>query len=123
LKAEHYRDDIASDLRIDALRAKMEVTEEPRYSREYHDPDKRSIANAIQIFFRDGSRSERVEVEYPIGHRRRRAEGIPLLIEKFRENASTRLTGHRVDDLIDQFGNPAAFDALPVTDFMALFHP
>ena len=123
LKAEHYRDDIASDPRIDALRAKMEVTEEPRYSREYHDPDKRSIANAIQIFFRDGSRSERVEVEYPIGHRRRRAEGIPLLIEKFRENASTRLTGHRVDDLIDQFGNPAAFDALPVTDFMALFHP
>ena len=91
LTADHYEDAVAKDPRIDALRAKMEVVEEPRYSKEYLDPQKRSIANAVQVFFNDGSATENVAVEYPIGHRRRRAEGMPLLIKKFETNLASRL--------------------------------
>jgi len=123
LKADHYKDETARDPRIDALRAKMEVVEDPRYSREYHDPAKRAIANAIQIFFRDGSASERLEVEYPIGHRRRRAEGIPLLIAKFRANATTRFAPERVTGLIERFNDIKSFDEMPVREFMDLFLP
>lgn len=99
LTADHYEDAIALDPRIDALRAKMVVQEDKRYSCEYLEADKRSIANAIQIFFRDGSSTEKVEVEYPVGHRRRRAEGIPLLVEKFKENAETCFTKERVTQI------------------------
>ncbi len=83
LTARHYEDALAADERIDALRSKMTVHEDPRYSREYLDPEKRSIANAVQVFFADGTSTPKVEVEYPLGHRRRRAEGIPLLESKF----------------------------------------
>jgi 2-methylcitrate dehydratase len=81
---------VAADPRIDALREKMVVREDERYTREYLDPDKRSIANAVQVFFRDGSSTDKVEVEYPIGHRRRRAEGIPVLEAKFLAALRTR---------------------------------
>ena len=91
LTADHYEDAVAKDPRIDALRAKMEVIEEPRYSKEYLDPQKRSIANAVQVFFNDGSATENIAVEYPIGHRRRRAEGMPLLVKKFETNLASRL--------------------------------
>lgn len=84
LTSDHYEDHIASDPRIDALREKMEVVEDPAYSRDYLDPDKRSIANAVQVFFKDGTSTEKVEVHFPIGHRRRREEGVPLLLEKFK---------------------------------------
>src|SRR5262249_7798377 len=84
--ADHYEDTTAKDPRVDALREKMVVQEDPRYSREYLEPDKRSIANAVQVFFSDGKATEKVEVEYPVGHRRRRAEGMPLLVKKFQEN-------------------------------------
>ena len=84
LAAEHYREEFAGDPRIDRLREKIEVLENPQYSRDYLDPDKRSIANAVQVFFSDGSATLRVEVEYPLGHPRRRAEGIARLEEKFR---------------------------------------
>jgi 2-methylcitrate dehydratase len=97
LTADHYEDHIAADPRIDALRAKMEVAEDPRFSREYLDPDKRSIANAVQVFFKDGTSTPKVEIAYPLGHRRRRAEGIPLLVQKFRHNLATRFTGTRAD--------------------------
>ena len=90
LTADHYEHKVAADPRIDALRAKMVVREEPRYSRDYLDPDKRSIANAVQVFFKDGSATAKVEVEYPVGHRRRRAEGIPLLRQKFHDALATR---------------------------------
>ena len=86
LVAEDYEDDVAADPRVDKIRELMVVEEDARYSREYHEPDKRSIANAIQVFFKDGTKTEKVEVEYPIGHRRRRKEGIPILEEKFRRN-------------------------------------
>jgi len=90
LVAEHYEDDIAADPRIDKLRNLMQVEEDTRYSKEYHDPDKRSIANAIEVIFTDGSSSGKVEVEYPIGHRRRREEGLPVLVNKFHANLTTR---------------------------------
>lgn len=90
LTARHYEDAVARDPRIDALRARMRVSEDRRYTREYLDPDKRSIANAVQVFFKDGTSSDKVEVEYPIGHRRRRAEGIPLLEAKFLAALRTR---------------------------------
>ena len=100
ITADHYQDAAAADPRIDVLRARMEVVEEPRYSRDYLDPDKRSIANAVQVFFRDGSATERVEFEYPLGHRRRRKEAAPHLVEKFRANACTRLPAARVAELL-----------------------
>src|SRR5437667_2304789 len=93
LTADHYEDATAADPRIDALRAKMLVREDPRYTREYLEADKRAIANAVQIFFKDGSATENVEVEYPIGHRRRRAEGIPLLVKKIPGQRKNVLSG------------------------------
>ena len=95
LTAEHYEDKVAADPRIDAVREKMVVVEDAAYSRDYLDPDKRSIANAIQVFFTDGTHTDRIEVHYPIGHRRRRAEGIPELIKKFRGSLTGRYGGER----------------------------
>jgi 2-methylcitrate dehydratase len=95
LTAEHYEDKVAADPRIDAVREKMVVVEDPAYSKDYLDPDKRSIANAIQVFFTNGTFTDRVEVHYPIGHRRRRAEGIPELIKKFRGSLTGRYGSDR----------------------------
>ena len=105
---------------IDQLREKMEVIEEPRYTREYLEADKRSIANALQIFFKDGTSSEKVEVEYPVGHRRRRAEGIPLLEEKFRSNLATRFPAARVEKIFALCKDQKALEAMPVNEFMDL---
>lgn len=120
LTAEHYEDDAAADPRIDALRARMKVSEDRQYSRDYLDPEKRSIANAVQVHYRDGSRTERVEVHYPIGHRRRRAEGIPLL----REKASTAFGAHfgaaRAAALMELFADRSRLERMPVSDFMQL---
>jgi 2-methylcitrate dehydratase PrpD len=84
LTAEHYGEKIAADPRIDRLREKMKVTEVPAFTRDYLDPEKRSIANSVQVFFKNGTATARVEVEYPLGHRRRRTDAEPLLLEKFR---------------------------------------
>ncbi|HEX4341867.1 MAG TPA: bifunctional 2-methylcitrate dehydratase/aconitate hydratase, partial [Verrucomicrobiae bacterium] len=100
LTADHYEDETAGDPRIDELRAKMVVKEEPRYSREYLEADKRSISNSVQVFFQDGSATDRIDVEYPVGHRRRRAEGIPLLVKKFITNAETCFSPNRVEDIL-----------------------
>jgi 2-methylcitrate dehydratase len=121
--ADHYQDAAAADPRIDALRERMEVVEEPRYSRDYLDPDKRSIANAVQVVFRDGIATERVEVEYPLGHRRRRKEAAPHLVEKFRANAGTRLPAARVAELLTLLDHPEQLDRLPVGRFLELFIP
>lgn len=118
LTAEHYEDDVARDPRIDALRSKMVVQEDKRYSAEYHDPDKRSIANAMQIFFKDGSATERVEIEYPIGHKRRRADGIPLLQAKFEANIKGHYKGGQAQRIIDLCADQTAFESLKVTDMM-----
>lgn len=121
LTADDYEDDAAADPRIDLLRARMEVVEEPRYSRDYLDPEKRSIANAVQVFFRDGTTTPRIEVEYPLGHRRRRAEAIPLLKDKFRRNAETRFPSDVVDGLLSFFAETSRFDEMSVDQFMERF--
>ncbi|RII27007.1 MAG: 2-methylcitrate dehydratase [Geobacter sp.] len=121
LTAGDYEDAVACNPLIDALREKMEVVEEPRYSREYLEPDKRSIANAVQVFFTDGTKSERVEVEYPIGHRRRRAAAIPLLEEKFRKNLASRFPQGQAEKIMTLCSDRHRLEAIPVDEFMALF--
>ena len=120
LIAEDYEDDVASDSRVDHLREKMVIEEDARYSKEYLESDKRSISNAIQIFFNDGSSTEKVEVEYPIGHRRRREQGIPLLVEKFERNLKTQFSESRVESILSLCANQEALEQTPVTDFMNL---
>ena len=120
LVAEDYEDDVASDPKIDQLREKMTIIEDERYTREYLEEDKRSIANAIVIHFKDGSSTEMVEVEYPIGHRRRREQGIPLLIEKFKSNLSTQFSETRSKEILSLCEDQSVLENTLVTDFMAL---
>lgn len=121
LTAEHYEDDFhAAHPEIDALRAKMEVVEEPRYTHDYLDPDKRSIANAIQVFFTDGTSTDQVAVEYPIGHRRRREEGIPVLEAKFRRNLETRFPRSRSEKILALCQGAQRLQMTPVHRFMDL---
>ena len=121
LTADHYGDKIARDPRIDRLRDKTVVVEEARYSQDYLDPDKRSIANAVQVFFNDGTRTDKVAVEYPIGHRRRRAEGIPLLVDKFRSNLASRLAPQWCQKILDLCLDLEALQATPVDQFTDMF--
>ena len=120
LTADDYEDAAAADPRIDRLREAMVVEEEQRYSREYHEPDKRSIANAVQVFFADGSATERVAVEYPIGHRRRRAEGLPLLVAKFERNLATRFPASQAQRVLDLCLDAERLQATPVHEFLDL---
>jgi 2-methylcitrate dehydratase len=120
LTAKHYEDETAADPRIDTLREKMNIVEDVRYSREYHEPDKRSIANAVQVFFRDGTSTGRVEVEYPIGHRRRRAEGIPLLEVKFRKNLASRFPKGQAEKVFTLCKDQRLLESMPVNEFMSL---
>ena len=121
LTASHYEDATAADPRIDALRARTVVTEDKQYSRDYLDPEKRSIANAVQIVFRDGSKTDKVLVEYPIGHRRRRVEGIPVLHQK----AEAAFLGHygttKAGELMALFADRGKLSAMPVHDFVGRF--
>jgi 2-methylcitrate dehydratase len=122
LVAEHYEDSFhAGHPIIDELRDKMEIVEEERYSREYLETDKRSIANAIQVYFNDGSSTDRIEVEYPIGHRRRRAEGIPVLEQKFLDNLRTRFPEQRCQQIIALCLDKKKLEATPVNEFMEMF--
>jgi 2-methylcitrate dehydratase len=121
LTADHYEDATAKDPRIDALRGKMIVREDPRYTREYLEPGKRSIANAVRVSFTDGSSTEKVEVEYPIGHRSRRAEGIPLLAKKFRENLATRFDSEHSREILQLFEDSARLAQIPVNEFIRYF--
>ncbi len=121
LTAEDYEDAAAADPRIDALRSKMEVVEEATYSREYHQADKRSITNAVQVFFKDGSATEQVLIEYPLGHKRRRAEGIPALVVKFREALARRLPAANVSAIDDLCHDQERLHATPVNEFMDLW--
>ncbi|WP_163854691.1 bifunctional 2-methylcitrate dehydratase/aconitate hydratase [Paenibacillus elgii] len=121
LTAEHYEDEAAADPRIDALREKMVVTENPQYSRDYLDPDKRSIANAIQIRFKDGTETANVECEYPIGHRRRRAEGLPKVIDKFEANLLTRFPKRKAAQILELSLDLERFEQMPVNEYMNLY--
>jgi 2-methylcitrate dehydratase len=121
LTAADYEDDVALDPRIDALRAKMRCVESRQYSRDYLDPTKRSIANQLQIFFKDGTRTRKVAVEYPIGHRRRRHEGIPLLEAKFRRNLDRRFPKERRDAILELCQDQKRLEATPANEFVELF--
>jgi len=121
LTAADYEDDAARDPRIDALRAKMVCIENKRYSRDYLDPKKRSIANQLQIFFKDGTRTRKLAVEYPIGHRRRRHEGIPLLEAKFRRNLERRFPKERRGAILELCRDQKRLEATPVKEFVDLF--
>ena len=121
LTADHYQNKIARDRRIDDLRDKTAVVEDVRYSKDYLDPDKRSIANSVQVFFSHGGCTEKVAVEYPIGHRRRRAEGIPLLVEKFKANLASRLAPQSCNPIVDLCLDLEKLQATPVDQFTDMF--
>jgi len=122
LIAENYENQYhQNDPRIDILRDKMQIAEDKRYSDDYHDPTKRSIANAIQVFFKDGSSTEKVEIEYPVGHRRRREEGIPLLEAKFKKNLETRFPSWKCEKIFGICLDQDKLESTPVKDFMDLF--
>ncbi len=120
LTAADYEDAVAADPRIDALRAKMTCVEDPRFSRDYLDPAKRSIANGITVEWKDGTTSPEVVVEYPVGHRRRRREGVPLLLAKFRANLARRFAPKRQQRILDVALDARALAAMPVHDFVAM---
>jgi len=122
LTAEHYEDSFhAENPIIDQLREKMEVVEDERYTREYLEEDKRSIANAIQVFFKDGSSTDQIVVEYPIGHRRRRKDGLPLLEDKFRNNLATQFPKFRCERIVEMCRDQPQLEELSVADFVSKF--
>jgi 2-methylcitrate dehydratase len=120
LTAADYEDAAAADPRIDALRRTMEVVENPAFSRDYLDRAKRSIGNAIRVFFDDGTSTRRVSVEFPVGHRNRREEGVPLLARKFEASVRGYFPAPKADLITALFSDRAALDTMPVTDLMGL---
>jgi 2-methylcitrate dehydratase len=121
LSAEDYEDRAASDPRIDVLRRKMRVVEREQFTVDYLDPARRSIGNSIQVFFKDGTQTDRVAVEFPIGHRRRRKEGIPLLLEKFERNLRGRIPPRKADAILRLCTDKAELEVTPVNRFVDLF--
>jgi 2-methylcitrate dehydratase len=121
LTAQDYEDTVANDPRVDALREKMTCVEKPEYTKDYLDPDKRSIANAVQIFYKDGSSSEQVAVEYPIGHRRRRSEGIPELIKKFKVNLQREFDDTRAEKIMNLNLDIDLLQQTPVSEYVDLY--
>ena len=121
LTAGHYEDSVAADPRIDPLRDKMVCIENDKYTKDYHDPEKRSIANAIRIFFKDGSKTGRIEVEYPIGHRRRREEGIPLLVEKYKRNLARCFPKEQQRAIQEVSLDQSKLEAIKVNEFVDMF--
>ena len=121
LTAPDYEDAVAADPRIDHLRSKMVCVEDPQFTRDYHDPDKRSIANAVLIEFNDGSVLAELEVAYPIGHKRRRKEGIPLLEAKFRTNLARRFPAKQQQAILDVSLDPARLLLMPVHEYVDLY--
>jgi 2-methylcitrate dehydratase len=120
LSAADYEDDVAGDPRIDGLRGKTTCVEDKGFSRDYLDPDKRAIGNAVQVFFTDGTATEEISIDYPLGHRRRRAEGIPLLVEKFQRNLARRFPENRAREIADLTLDRKRLSATPVDRFMDL---
>ncbi|CQR45512.1 2-methylcitrate dehydratase [Thiomonas sp. CB3] len=121
LTAGDYEDTVAADPRIDALREKIVCVEDPQYTRDYHDPEKRSIANALTVTLKDGSVLPEVAVEYPIGHKRRRADGIPLLEAKFRTNLARRFPGKQQKAILDVSLDQNLLESMPVHDYVDLY--
>ncbi|MGQ4582958.1 bifunctional 2-methylcitrate dehydratase/aconitate hydratase [Lysobacter sp. F60174L2] len=120
LTADDYTDAVAADPRIDALRRKMVVSENPQFTRDYFDPAKRYIGNSVQVFFNDGSSTGKVSVDYPIGHRKRREEGIPVLMDKFEKAVGTRLPAANAERLLQLAARPDQLESMPVTNLLGL---
>ncbi|QOC23331.1 bifunctional 2-methylcitrate dehydratase/aconitate hydratase [Wenzhouxiangella sp. AB-CW3] len=121
LTAESYTDATAADPRIDALREKMTVRENARFTEEYFDADKRAIGNAVQVFFADGSHTEKVSIDYPVGHRRRREEGIPLLEDKFERAVRGHFPARRSKEILKACGDFETLAGMPIPDFTSLW--
>jgi len=121
LTAGDYEDKVAADPRIDQLRKKITCVEDKRFTRDYHDPKKRSIANALTVEFKDGTKLKEVVCEYPIGHKRRRAEGMPILVEKFKTNLARRFPQKQQKAILDVCMDPIRLEEMPVNEFVDLF--
>ena len=121
LTAADYEDDVAKDRRIDALREKIICVQDKRFTRDYHDPKKRSIANALTVEFKDGTKLKEVVCEYPIGHKRRRAEGMPILVEKFKTNLARRFPEKQQKTILDLCRDAERLARTPVNEFVDLF--
>ena len=121
LNADDYGDAVAADPRIDALRGRMEVRENPQFTKDYFDPEKRYIGNSVEVFFKDGSSTGKVSVDYPIGHRERRGEGIPVLLQKFEAAVRGQLPARRVEQILNLTSDTSRFEATPIHRFIDLF--
>jgi 2-methylcitrate dehydratase len=121
LTAADYEDHVAADPRIDTLRERVVCVEDPQFTKDYHDPEKRSIANALTLELKDSSKLKEVVVEYPIGHRRRRAEGIPLLVEKFKANLARRFPKKQQDAILAVSLDQKALEAMPVHEYVDMY--
>jgi 2-methylcitrate dehydratase len=119
LTASDYEDTVASDPRVDALRARTTVQENPEFTRDYYAPDKRFIGNALQVFFKDGTSTERVRIDYPIGHRKRRAEGMPVLVRKFESSVAAHFEPRQTELIRQTFADAHKLDRLPVIELVA----
>ena len=120
LTARDYEDDVAVDPRIDALREKITCVEDPQFTKDYHDPEKRSIANALTVYLKDGSKLDEISIEYPIGHKRRRADGIPLLLDKYRRNLARIYPKDKQAEILELTLNYEKLIATPVDELMNL---
>lgn len=121
IRVADFEDAAAQDPRIDALREKMTVQEDERFTREFYELDKRSCANGVQIYFKDGTTTERIDVEYPLGHKRRRAEGLPLLREKFATNIARRFSTRRRAAIMALYDDQRTLEEMPVNELVDLF--
>lgn len=119
LTAADYEDGVANDPRVDALRGKMQVRENPMFTQDYYAADKRYIGNAVQVFFKDGGSTERIAVDYPIGHRKRRREGMPVLVKKFETSTAAHFSPKQTDAIKALFADRARLERMPVQEFMA----
>jgi len=122
LTAADYEDAVASDPRIDELRARITCVEEPQFTRDYHDPEMRSIANALRVELNNGEILEET-AEYPVGHRRRRSEGLPLLVEKFKTNLRRRFPPAQQQRILDASLDRARLESMPVNEYVDLYVP
>jgi 2-methylcitrate dehydratase len=121
LKAEYYEEAFAHDPRIDFLREKMQTEEDPQFTKDYLDPEKRSIANAVQVFFKDGTYTDKIQVEYPLGHKRRRDEGMHLLVKKCEDNLFTLFSEREVAAITHLFLNQSKLENMPANELIELF--
>src|SRR5688572_27112794 len=119
LTAEDYEDTVAGDPRIDSLRSKMQVRENTTFTQDYYASDKRYIGNALQVFFTDGTSTPRIQVDFPIGHRKRREEGMPVLVKKFEQSVAAHYQPKQTARILETFNDPAKLDALPVNELVA----